>query len=245
MNRASSTHSGTPAPRQRDHLFQHLAQVGHAMSSPQRLRMLSILAHKERTVEELAGLTGQSIASTSAHLKVLRGACLVQSYKEGRFVHVALANAEVLNFWLRYRDFSAAQLPEAREVVQSYNAEKESLAALTLAELATELQHGRVTLLDLRPADEFEAGHLPSAVNIPYSTFADANETSDALAQLRALAEANAGKAGATALCAYCRGPFCVMAREGVAQLRKLGIPALRLTYSFPEWKAFTTASEL
>ena len=197
------------------------------MSSPQRLRMLSLLSHGERTVEELAGLTGQSLASASAHLKVLRAACLVSSQKAGRHVHVRLAGEEVLRFWLVFREFSAGLLPEAREVIQCYFSDRESMAALTPRQLARELKKGRVTLLDLRPPDEFAAGHLPGAISFPFKQLkARAKE-------LRELREISLD----APIYAYCRGPYCVMAWEGVQKLRAMGIPALRLSFSIPEWK--------
>jgi len=228
----------SPAP-ERELLFQHLASVGQALSSPQRLRMLGLLAHKERTVEELAGLTGQSIASASAHLKPLRAANLIRTRKEGRYVHISLANEEALKFWLNFRDFSAAQLPEAREILRHYNAEGESIATLPLARLVEETKQGRATLLDLRPRDEYEAGHLPGAINLPYPEFRTvkalpATGGGPVAKQLAALSATAAEKP----LYAYCRGPFCLMAREGVALLRKLGIPVQRLLYSMPEWAA-------
>lgn len=228
----------SPAP-ERDSLFQHLASVGHALSSPQRLRMLGILAHKERTVEELAGLTNQSVASTSAHLKPLRAANLIRSRKEGRFVHLAMANAEALKLWLSLRDFGTSQLPEAREFLRQFNAEEESIAPLPLRQLVEETKQGRAILLDLRPRDEYEAGHLPGAVNLPYPEFRSVEEITMSddrpiVEQLSTLSEASAAKP----VYAYCRGPFCLMAREGVALLRKLGIPVRRLLYSMPEWAA-------
>ncbi len=221
----SSREQKTPAPPERDLLFQQFARVGSAMSSPQRLRMLSLLTHGERTVEQLAGLTGQSLASASAHLKVLRGACLVVSEKQGRHVLVRLAGKEVLRFWLIFREFSADLLPEAREVIQQFFSDPESMASLAPRELAQELKSGRVTLIDLRPADEFAAGHLPGACNVPFAQL-DLNAV-----ELRRITE---GKS----VYAYCRGPYCVMAREGVQKLRSKGIPALRLPFSVPEWRA-------
>jgi DNA-binding transcriptional ArsR family regulator/rhodanese-related sulfurtransferase len=220
----ASREAQSPAFEERDLLFQQFARVGGAMSSPQRLRMLSLLSHRERTVEELAGLTGQSLASASAHLKVLRGACLVSSEKRGRHVHVRLAGEEVLRFWLVFREFGAGLLPEAREVVQCYFDDRESMAPLTPRELAKELKKGRVTLLDLRPSDEFEAGHLPGAVNFP---FAELASRSKELCQISSEAS----------IYAYCRGPYCVMAWKGVQKLRAMGIPALRLAFSVPEWR--------
>lgn len=228
--------SPTPSPSpssqgKRDHLFQQFARIGSALSSPQRLRMLSLLCHKERSVEELASLTAQSIASASAHLKALRGACLIQSQKQGRHVIIQLADPSVLRFWLEFRDFSAALLPEAREVVQQYFSDKTQLSPITPEELYKELQENRVTLLDLRPAEEYSTDHIPTARNIPFRSL------SLDLEQIK-------GFTTADPIYAYCRGPYCIMAHDGVEYLRRHGVPVLQLSFSLPEWQKAGLPSE-
>lgn len=208
-------------------LLQQFARMGQALSSPARLAMVGLLAHGPKTVDRLAKSTGQSLASASAHLKVLRGACLVTSERRGRQVNCRLAGDDVIELWLALRSAGEALLPEAREVVRQFAEDPSALSALTPGELAVELAGGRVTLLDLRPADEFETFHLPGALNLPYEQIASLNE-------LRL--DLPAGRP----VYAYCRGPYCVMALEGTRKLRALGVPATRLGFSAPEWIAAT-----
>lgn len=193
------------------------------MSSPARLAMVSLLAHGEKTVDQLAGATGQTLATASAHLKVLRGSCLVTSEKRGRQVFCRLAGDNVAKFWLALRALGEDLLPEARDVVRQLADDPDALAGLSPAELASELRHGRVTLLDLRPADEFATAHLPRARSLPASEIT-----------MERLAELNLPRR--SRVYAYCRGPYCLMAREGTEKLRRLGIPARRLPFSVPEW---------
>jgi len=213
----------SPANPQRQELFQQFARIGHATSSPSRLAMISLLAHGEKTVDQLAQATGHTLASASAHVKVLRGACLVTSEKRGRQVFCGLAGDNVIRFWLAMRALGEELLPEAQDVIRRFQADRETLAALSPQELATELKSGRVTLLDLRPPEEFDSAHLPGAQNLPFSRI-NAKE-------IAALALPARGR-----IYAYCRGPYCVMAREGTKKLRSLGVPVQRLRFSVPEW---------
>lgn len=206
-------------------LFQQFARIGHATSSPTRLAMISLLAHGEKTIDQLAQATGQTLALASAHVKVLRGACLVTSDKRGRQVFCRLTGDNVVRFWLALRALGEELLPEARDVARQFQADPETLALLSPRELASELKSGRVTLLDLRPAEEFATAHLPGARNLPFAGI-DAKE-------LSALDLPAGGK-----VYAYCRGPYCVMAREGTRKLRQLGIPVRRLLFSVPEWRS-------
>lgn len=204
-------------------LFQQFARIGHAMSSPARLAMVSLLAHGNKSVDQLAQATGQTLATASAHLKVLRGACLVTSEKRGRQVFCRLAGDNVLHFWLSLRTLGEELLPEAQHVIEQFADQPDALAALSPHELAAELKHSRVTLLDLRPADEFATAHLPGAVNLPVSAIT--------AKRITGLGLERRGR-----VYAYCRGPYCVMAREGTRKLRALGVPARRLRFSVPEW---------
>lgn len=214
----------TPPPN-RQVLFQQFARIGHAMSNPARLAMISLLAHGEKTIDELARASGHTLASASAHVKVLRGACLVTSEKRGRQVFCRLAGENVVRFWLALRALGEELLPEAQDVARQFHLEPETLALLSPRELASELKSGRVTLLDLRPPEEFAAAHLPGARNLPFAAI-EAKEVA-------ALALPVRGK-----VYAYCRGPYCVMAREGTRKLRELGLPVRRLPFSVPEWRA-------
>lgn len=209
-------------------LFQQFARIGHAVSSPARLAMISLLAHGEKTVDQLARTTGQTLATASAHLKVLRGACLVTSEKRGRQVFCRLAGEDVVKFWLALRALGEDLLPEAQQVIQQFTDDREALAELSPRELAAELRSGRITLLDLRPADEFAAAHLPGAQNLPATEI-----TAERVAGLQLPRRQK--------VYAYCRGPYCVLAREGTRKLRGLGLPVRRLRFSVPEW---TSAGE-
>jgi rhodanese-related sulfurtransferase len=214
--------TGTENPK-RQVLFQQFARIGHAMSSPARLAMVSLLAHGEKSVDQLAQATGQTLATASAHLKVLRGACLVTSEKRGRQVFCRLAGDNVVQFWLALRALGEAVLPEAQEVIQQFADAPEALAELSPSELAAELRSGRITLLDLRPRDEFAAGHLPGARNLPVAEISREEVASLHLPRRRKVY-------------AYCRGPYCVLAREGTRKLRELGVGVRRLPFSVPEW---------
>lgn len=211
-----------PSNPNRQVLFQQFARIGHATSSPTRLAMISLLAHGEKTVDQLAQATGQTLALASAHVKVLRGACLVTSDKRGRQVFCRLTGENVVRFWLALRALGEELLPEAQDVARQFQTDPETLALLSPRELASELKSGRVTLLDLRPPEEFATAHLPGARNLP---FAD-------IGAKAALDLPRRGK-----VYAYCRGPYCVMAREGTRKLRQLGIPVRRLLFSVPEWR--------
>lgn len=206
----------------KDDIFRAMAAIGQAFSSPQRLQMLGLLAHSPRTVEQLAGLTSQSDASASSHLKVLRAAGLVETEKLGRHRHCRLASQSVVATFLALRSLGEELLPEVRELVKRFFDDPESLSPLTAPELATELEAGRIRVVDLRPEEEFGAGHLPGAVSLPFSDI-----------EVRSAELAEDGE-----IVAYCRGPYCLMAVRGTSQLRTLGLPVRRLTFSLPEWRA-------
>lgn len=214
-----------PANPNRQVLFQQFARIGHALSNPARLAMLSLLTHGEKSVDQLAQATGQTLATASANLKVLRGACLVASEKRGRQVFCRLAGENVTRFWLHLRELGEEILPEAQDVLRQFHDDPQELAELGPLALAAELQQGRVTLLDLRPPEEFAAGHLPGARSLPFSRITPAELKSQ-------------GRLPAGRIYAYCRGPYCIMAREGTRRLRRLGVPARRLSFSVPEWNA-------
>lgn len=206
----------------KDDIFRAMAAIGQAFSSPQRLQMLGLLAHAPRTVEQLAALTSQSDASASAHLKVLRSAGLVETEKIGRHRHCRLAAQSVGALFLALRALGEELLPEVRELVERFFDDRDSLSPLTARELAAELAAGRIRVVDLRPPEEFAAGHLPGAVSLPFSEI-----------ETRA-----AGLPAGGEIAAYCRGPYCLMAVRGTDQLRALGLPVRRLAFSLPEWRA-------
>lgn len=203
-------------------LYQHFARIGHAASNPHRLRLLGLLGQGEKTVERLAEQIGQSIAATSAHLKVLRSSCLVETRRQGRNVHYRLAGDSVSRFLLALRELGVERLPEAREVVRDYFSDRDSLVDLDARQLLDEVRNRRVTLLDVRPRDEYAAGHIPGARSVPRD---------ELVRSLRRLPRRGR-------VVAYCRGPYCVSAVQAVAELREKGFNAFRLPIGVTEWKA-------
>lgn len=209
-------------PAERDALFQGFARIGHALSNPTRLRLVSLLSQGEKSVEVLAARSGQPFASVSAHLKILRDAHLVRTRRDGRQIIYALGGASVEALWLALRAVAEAELPEVRELTARFTNDPHSLDRLDAPELLAAVASGQLILLDLRPPDEFAAAHLPGARSVPFA------ELEQRLAELPRDRE----------IVAYCRGPYCVMAVEGVALLRRHGLPARRLLQGVPEWRA-------
>lgn len=213
--------------RQQAAIFEKLAEVGHALSNANRLRMISLLSHGQKTIDELAQLTGQSLASASAHMKQLRASHLIVAEKRGRSVHCRLATAEVARVWLLFRDLGVALIPEVREVMRDTFDGGDGVSSLTVLDLHAKLEQAKsgragVVLLDLRPEPEFAEGHLPSARSVPFDRLAEVMETLPRQEPLLV----------------YCRGPFCAAAFEGNARLREQEFQAERLRFSVPEWRA-------
>tara|TARA_R110002073_G_scaffold217716_13_gene377968 strand:+ start:5065 stop:5787 length:723 start_codon:yes stop_codon:yes gene_type:complete len=203
-------------------IYQQLADVGGALSNPHRLKMISLLAQGEKPIDELAQLTNQSLAAASANVKVLRNCHLIATEKRGRSVYCSLKDPRVAELWLRFRDLGEVVVPEIREVMREEFDADEGLSPLTELELNAKLDRGRFSLLDLRPASEYEQGHLPKARNVPFAT----------------LAEAAANLPKSATMLVYCRGPFCAAAFAGNRWLREHQFKSQRLRFSVPEWKA-------
>jgi rhodanese-related sulfurtransferase/DNA-binding transcriptional ArsR family regulator len=203
-------------------LYEHFAEIGQALSNSTRLRALNLLAQTERSVDDLAAKLDQSVANTSAHLKVLRRANLIGSRKQGRRVYYRIASREALQLFLALRDTGMEQVPEAREQLQRHAQEPALLPDLDEDALLEKVHSGEVTLVDLRPTEEFEAGHIPTARSVP---FAELEQWVDSLPDDREIV-------------AYCRGPYCVAAIKGVQGLRDAGLPAHRVRFGIAEWKA-------
>jgi rhodanese-related sulfurtransferase len=203
----------------KDTLFEAIALMGKAFASPVRLELLDLLAQAPRTVEELARTSGQSTANTSQHLQALHAAGMVTRTREGTRVRYAIAGDEALRPWLALRDASLAQLAEVERAARDYLGEP--VEAIDRDELRERLARGDVLVLDVRPAEEYAAGHIDGARSIPL------DELEQRLAELPADRE----------IVAYCRGPFCAYAHEAVRQLRDAGIQARRLEDGWPEWR--------
>lgn len=209
----------TPTPKH--DLFQQLARIAAALGSAARLDLLEILAQGERSVDQLASLTGLSVANTSQHLQKLRQAGLTLGRKEGQFVFYRLAGDEVLQLLGALRHTGETHVAEVDRLVREYFSSRDELEPVAAAELLDRVRKGLATVLDVRPAEEFEAGHLPGAVNIPIE------QLSKRLGELPKRKE----------IVAYCRGPYCLMSYEAVELLRKKGHKARRLENGLPEWR--------
>ena len=210
----------TPLNPKRD-VFANLARIGTALSSAVRLEFLELLAQGERSVDQLATLTGASVANTSQHLQKLKAAGLILGRKEGQYVFYRLAGDEVVGLLSALGNAGEAYLAEVERTVRLYFAAKDDLEPVPARELLDRAKRGLVTVLDVRPPEEFAAGHLPGAVNIPV------NELEKRLAELPKRKE----------VVAYCRGPYCLMSYDAVALLRKKGLRARRLEDGLPEWR--------
>ncbi len=204
-----------------EQIFSQLARVGKAVSNAHRLALLEYLAQGERSVESLARVAGLSVANTSQHLQQLRQAGLVAARKAGQHVYYRLANDDVVALVRVIRRLAEMNLAEVDHLVRTYLSVKDDLEPVPAEELIERARKGLVTVVDVRPPEEYDAGHLPGAVNIPLS---ELERRLDELPQ-------------AQDVVAYCRGPYCVLAYEAVAQLRERGYTARRLENGFPEWK--------
>jgi ArsR family transcriptional regulator len=203
-------------------LFGQFAAVAKAVAHPHRLELLEQLAQGDRSVEVLADRTRVSIANASQHLQHLRRAGLVAARRDGKFVFYRLADDAVLGLLTSLRRIAELQSAEVERVVRSYFNDRDSLEAVSRPELMDRLKAGIVTVLDVRPEDEFALGHLPGAINLPLS------ELEKRLADLDPDRE----------IVAYCRGPYCVLSYEAVAMLRARGFKIRRLEDGLPEWRA-------
>jgi rhodanese-related sulfurtransferase len=207
------------AKRDKDALFEAIALMGRAFASPRRLELLDLLAQAPRNVDELARASGQSTANASQHLQSLHAAGMVTRVREGTSVRYALAGDQALALWLALRDASVAQLAEVERAARDYLGD--DVDAVGRDELIARLRKGDVVLVDVRPAEEYEAGHIKGARSIPI------DELEGRLAELPADRE----------VVAYCRGPFCAYAHDAVRQLQTAGRQARRLEEGWPEWR--------
>jgi rhodanese-related sulfurtransferase/predicted transcriptional regulator len=206
-------------PSRKSALFEAIALMGKAFASPRRLELLDLLAQAPRTVDELARASGQSTANTSQHLQALYAAGMVSRTREGTRVRYAVASDEALRLWLALRDASVSQLAEVERAAREYLGHE--VEAIDRDELVKRLASGDVVLIDVRPEEEFAAGHIEGACSVPLE------ELERRLADLPTNRE----------VVAYCRGPFCAYAHEAVRKLRTAGRDARRLEDGWPEWR--------
>ncbi|MGI5817738.1 MAG: ArsR/SmtB family transcription factor [Armatimonadota bacterium] len=203
-------------------VYEQLARIGKAVSTPTRLQLLHLLCHGKRTVQVLADAAGLSVANASNHLQVLREARLVESKKDGLYVTYQIADESVGRFLMALREVAESRSLELERFARLLEEATEGIEAVSADELAGMLAEREVVVVDLRPVEEFEAGHIPGAVSIP------ARELKRRLGELPR----------DRPIVAYCRGPYCAMAAEAVRTLRDAGFDVMRLEESVPDWRA-------
>ena len=203
-------------------IYEQFARIGKAISNPSRLELLDLLCQGPRTVEALAKEAGLGLANTSQHLKALREARLVEAEKSGLFVTYRLADEQVCQFFRTLRSLAETRLAEVGEITRHFLEARLSLQPVDREQLLTRVRDGAVTVLDVRPSEEYRAGHLPGALSVPLKELE------------RRLAEVPLERE----IVAYCRGPYCVLAVEAVEMLRAHGFTAFRLEYGVPDWQA-------
>lgn len=211
----------TPDRRFKDGIYEQFARVGKALSAPGRLELLDLLGQGPRTVEALAAQASLSVANASQHLQILRAARLVESEKKGLHVEYRLASEEVGTFLVAMRRLAESRLAEVAQLSREYFQDRGTLEEVDGEELLRRIRGREVTVLDVRPPEEYRAGHLPGALSIPVG------ELKSRLAELPKGRE----------VVAYCRGPYCVMAVEAVEVLRKKGFRAHRLEQGVADWR--------
>jgi len=203
-------------------LFAGFAEVAKALGHGHRLEILELLAQGERSVEAVAERVGLPVANASQHLRIMRRAGLLASRRDGKRIFYRLSDPSVLDLTASLRRVAERNFAEVRDVIAGYFHQRDALEAVTRKELVRRMKDELVTVLDVRPQDEYAAGHLPQAVNIP----------------LRELVRRMRELPRNRQIVAYCRGPYCVLAFEAVALLRERGFKVRRLQDGYPEWKA-------
>ncbi len=201
-------------------LYEHVARIGKAVSSPKRLEILELLVQGEKTVETLAEQTGMDVRLTSAHLRSLREARLVEPRRDGKYIHYRLSGPDVAQLWVALRETAEEHLIELRVALDRLTRDPEHLCSESKDSLLRKARNGEVVVIDVRPAKEYEAGHLPFARSIPL------NELENRLAELPKDCP----------IVAYCRGAFCLMSEEAVNLLHAKGFTAMKSCDGFTEW---------
>ena len=206
----------------KDRLFEQFARIGKALASPKRLEILDLLAQGERTVEEIARETAMPVANASQHLKALKGARMVASRREGLYAYYRLADEGVFRTWQAVRALGETRLAEIDRVMETYLKDRDTLEAVGATALMERLSDGSVVVLDVRPEEEYRAGHIPGALSVPVNALEAALQTLPKDKEI----------------VAYCRGPYCVFSDEAVTLLRSRGYRARRLAEGLPDWRA-------
>jgi rhodanese-related sulfurtransferase/DNA-binding transcriptional ArsR family regulator len=205
----------------KDALYAQFSRLGKAISNPKRIELLELLAQAERSVEELAAASSMDFANTSAQLQVLGRARLVEGRRQGKRVIYRLADERVTSFLAALRELSRVRLAEVEQVAHDYFEARDHLEPLRSANLIRRLEDPKTLVIDVRPAEEYAAGHIPGALSIPLG------ELEGRIAELPRAKE----------IVAYCRGPYCVLAPQAIEMLRRAGLSARRLEDGLPEWR--------
>jgi rhodanese-related sulfurtransferase/DNA-binding transcriptional ArsR family regulator len=206
----------------KSYLYEHVARIGKALASPKRLELIELLAQGEKSVELLARQSAMDMRLTSAHLKALREARLVETRREGKFIHYRLSGPDVAGLWMHLREAAEEHLVELRVALDQMAAQPDALSSESRKSLLEKARNGDIVVIDVRPDLEFAAGHLPHARSIPLTELE------------KRLADLPADKA----IVAYCRGPFCLMSDEAVQLLRERGYTAHKISDGVTEWAA-------
>jgi len=206
----------------KDEVYEQIARISKAAAAPKRLELLDLLSQGPRTVEVLAELAAITVGNASQHLKILRVARLVDSQKRGLYVEYRLADDEVATFFVALRALATSRLAEVERITREYFERRNALEAIEGDELVRRVRNGEVTVLDVRPVEEYQAGHIPGARSIPMTELAER------------LQEVPRGRD----VVAYCRGPYCVMAVDAVQLLRREGFAAHRMEQGVADWRA-------
>ncbi|NOT55901.1 MAG: metalloregulator ArsR/SmtB family transcription factor [Deltaproteobacteria bacterium] len=206
----------------KNRVYEQLARITKAVASPQRLELLDLLSQSPRTVENLAQEAHLTVANTSRHLQILRAAQLINAKKEGVFVRYRLTDDAVADFYRALRILASSHLAELDHLTRQFFTERAGLEPVDRKALLARVRKGLTTVIDVRPVEEYRAGHIAGAISIPVA------ELTDRLADLPRDQE----------IVAYCRGPYCVLAAHAVELLRKQGFPATRLEDSVADWRA-------
>ena len=217
-----------PGRKFKDAIYEQFARIGKAVSSPKRLELLDLICQGEKTVETLARETGLSIANTSQHLQTLKAARLINAEKDGLYVKYSLADEMVCEFFRSMRVLAENRLAEVDMIKRRFLEGREGMEPVNRDDLLKRVIEGGATVLDVRPTDEYRAGHIPGALSVPLGRL------KDIIAQLPADEE----------IVAYCRGPYCVLSVTAVEVLRKNGFNAVRLEESIQDWRAMGLSVE-
>ena len=204
----------------KNRIYEELAKITKALASPHRLEIIELLAQGEFSVEQIAIQTNLSVANASQHLQVLKTSQLVDITRQGNFIHYRLANINVFKAWKALRELGVERIAAVEKLVKDFRQSKFKFESLTIDQLLKKIKTGKITILDVRPEREFNAGHIANAISIPIDQLAD---------RLKELPRKNE-------IITYCRGPFCVYADEAVTLLNKAGYKATRLDEGFPDW---------